>query len=117
MRVAFLDLTITNGYAAATSSGGAYGGAIYAGSGIELTFSGCTISSSTATYGSGIYMASSGVLNYGNLFLKANRPSMNRTVESTFRPVCRCLSRSSDACERTRRSESGHSCGYTAPIA
>ena len=62
VRVSFLDLTIIDGYAASTSLGGSYGGAVYAGSSVQLIFSGCMISSSTASYGSGIYVASDSTL-------------------------------------------------------
>jgi len=56
-------LTITNGYASSSSDGGAYGGAIFATStGVTLTFLRCTISSSRATFGSGIYVGSYGKL-------------------------------------------------------
>jgi hypothetical protein len=62
LEITFLDLTLSNGQATSASLDGSLGGAVYARSSIKLTFSGVTISSSSASYGSGIYVASSSVL-------------------------------------------------------
>jgi len=59
MSLRLKDLTVTNGYASASSTFGYYGGAIYVGDGAVLEMNGCTVSSSSTASsgkGAGIYV-------------------------------------------------------------
>jgi hypothetical protein len=59
LRMGLKDLTVTNGYASASSTYGYYGGAIYVGDGAVLEMDGCTVSSSATAnsgQGAGIYV-------------------------------------------------------------
>jgi hypothetical protein len=74
MSVRLKDLTVTNGYASASSTFGYYGGAIYVGDGAVLEMDGCTVSSSsTASFGqgAGIYV-NDAILTLANTVVEFN---------------------------------------------